>query len=237
MIVVDDVVKLYDLDLENNYIAAVPDLIMKSFVNKSVKTPKKLGRQVAAKYLSDIIGVTSENGPYFQAGTLVLDLERMRKSDLSTAMIADIQKNHYWFLDQDVLNKHLRGKVKLLDYKWNSVFIPDDHLAVLSEADNLIYKSSRENANIFHYAGIEKPWQKAQASAARYYWNYLRDTPWYEQTLLGLVAKKEPLSLQLPPQNSLRLAARIIWSRMPRFSRVLLRPVLKPIVWIARKFR
>lgn len=234
MVVLGDVSQLLDVDLEGHYLAAVPDIIMKTFLNKGVKTPKKVGGKGCAKYLSDIVGLNLSKHQYFQAGTLIFDLAKMRSDDLSLRMIADIKKNDYWFLDQDVLNKYLKGRVKFLPHEWNSVFVPDDHLRELSSDDLKIYEHSREHALVFHFAGIQKPWKKSSVFGGRYYWQYLRGTPWYEELLLGC-AETALNTSKITADSTISLWAlgQRVWGRLPRIVRF----PLKPVVWLLKKIR
>lgn len=228
MVVIGDVEELFDVDLGDKYIAAAPDLTMKTFINKGCKTSTLSGGKRCAKYLSDVLGLDLSIDEYFQAGTMVFDLEKMRAVGLADLMIEDVKSNNYWFLDQDVLNKYLKGKVKFLDCRWNSVFIPEDHLVELSLIDLDKYNASRESAAIFHFAGMNKPWKVSNVFGGRYYWKYLRNTPWHEEMLLGVFEQANK-----PQTISLRIVLKEVWARLPRVVKL----VLRPAVWLVRKMR
>lgn len=189
MTVLGDVGELTDLDLGSNVIAAVPDLIMRTFCTMGVRSIQEAGGRPALQYIQDTLGVEAGTEGYFQAGTLVIDLDKLRTLALGERMINDLRRNRYWFLDQDVLNKHLSGRVKLIDFTWNVVSIPEDHLQYLTTKDRAQYERSHEQPKIVHYAGVGKPWETSDNPFSFYYWQYLRLTPWYEKTLLRAVSR------------------------------------------------
>ena len=184
MTVLKDLSPLMDVEFGNSLAAAVPDLIMRTFCAMGARSLAETGAIPAQRYLQEKIGLEREPKSYFQAGVIVFNLAGMRKVLLSERMINDISSNIYWFLDQDVLNKHLAGKVVPLDFRWNTVYIPEDHQIHLSKLDSEAYERTQQDPWICHYAGIGKPWERGSNPLSHHYWRYVRNTPWYETTLL-----------------------------------------------------
>ena len=108
--VLDDLAALAEIDLGEAALAAVPDLVMRSFVGLKVAPRGHRGGDTAADYLAGHLGLPDAGRGYFQAGLLVMDLDRLREADLAGRMIRDLETQEFWFLDQDVLNKHLAGR-------------------------------------------------------------------------------------------------------------------------------
>lgn len=189
MTVVDSLEPLYDIDITNYYCAAVRDIIMRTFVHNRVPSHQPSGGLQAEEYLMKYVDMRTQAAAaaYFQAGTILFNLEKMREDNLSGKMIDDLIHKQYWFLDQDILNKYLGKKVKIIDNRWNVVYIPEEPLKILQGLELAEYQNSHINPAIIHFAGGDKPWVNANNPHAHYYWNYLRRTPWYETMLFWYV--------------------------------------------------
>ena len=187
MVVVDDLTEIYETDLEDNYVVATQDLIMRTFVHKKIKSHEASGGLETLDYLKTNVCLNHDPAQYFQAGTLLLNLQKIRESNIIGKMIDDISNNNYWFLDQDILNKYLGEKVKLVDNRWNVVHIPEGHVEHLHEDEMKKYIASLEDPAIIHYAGQGKPWKDNINPHSHYYWYYLRKTAWYETLLFGFI--------------------------------------------------
>lgn len=236
MVVLRDVAELYETELDGAVVAAVRDLIVQSFIAMGVQSIAESGSLRTSKYLADRLGINSSSPPYFQAGVLIFDLEKMRESSMSEKMIHALASEHYWFLDQDVLNKFVSGRVKYLDERWNTVFMDEQHFETLSADDQAAYKKTFENPWIVHYAGYVKPWQRAGHPLAGYYWNALRKTYWYETGLFSYMEKNSfggnsnasavPASRKYIVRQSLSLwLIRSIWRILPKKVQKIFNPI------------
>ncbi|WP_250534527.1 DUF4422 domain-containing protein [Caballeronia sp. AZ10_KS36] len=219
VVVLDDVSKVFDTDLGGKSIAAVRDLIMRAFVVQGVPSIATLGGKPSMKYLSDYLGLGDDHGNYFQAGVILFDLEKLRALNMSEKMIADLRNRRYWFLDQDVLNKHLARDVKYLSSNWNCVSLPAELGGVLPDALNREYERSIQAPSIIHYAGGQKPWDNFDSFFAHYYWYYLRLTPWYERVLARMVNAGPKTATSARKTTATRWMASRIWRSMPGFMR------------------
>lgn len=195
MVVVDSLLPLYNMETKDYYVLAAKDLIMRSFVHKKIRSHQESGGLESEEYLEKYVGMNKRSENYFQAGTLLLNLRKMRDDNLVGRMIDDISNKPYWFLDQDILNKYLGEKVKLIDNKWNVIHIPESHLETLTEEERKDYLDSQNNPVVIHYAGTGKPWLNNINPHSHYYWYYLRKTAWYETILFSFLA----VASQSPP--------------------------------------
>jgi lipopolysaccharide biosynthesis glycosyltransferase len=143
-------------------------------------------------------------------------------------MFQDLQTHHFWFLDQDVLNKHLVGKVKFIDHAWNTIAINEAHLHHLSPVDLGLYHASLKLPKIIHFAGINKPWKSSHHPFNHYYWYYLRSTIWYEKMLFQYVASFSSKPKRGSQENSPSLARKIlnaIWQPLPMPVKIIMQPL------------
>jgi len=152
LVVLGDVSKLYDVDMEGKILAAVPD--------QYVKNTKEF-----REYADKAVGV--DPSLYINAGVLVINLDEFRKNKIEQQFIDMITKYDFDLLDPDqaYLNYLCCDKILVLPNGWNKVPMP---LACDGEK------------NIVHYALYKKPWQYDDVIDGEYFWNYAKRSPFYE---------------------------------------------------------
>ncbi|WP_374488230.1 DUF4422 domain-containing protein [Zoogloea sp.] len=220
MIVLDDLSKLWTLDLEGKAVAAVPDVIMKSFVNFGTPAMREAGGKPSRLYLQEHVGLGNRVDDYFQAGLIVFDLDKYRDMDISDNALSDLLGKKYWFLDQDILNKYLLGCVKFIDTSWNCVNVSGDIIHGLNKEWGTKIAEDLKAPKIVHYAGYEaKPWNNKNAPWASVYWFYLRKTFWYE-SVTQRFEYAPTLEAAVHRSTSYKLL-RAVWRRCPSFVRTL----------------
>jgi len=218
-IVLDDLARLFDFPLgEGQVAAAVPDVIMKSFINRGVSAMREAGGAVSKIYLREYVGLGDGFTDYFQAGVMLFDLEKYRRLDVVERAIDDLAGKKYWFLDQDILNKYLLGKVALIDTSWNCVNSVNDISDYLDLEWREKSKQDFQAPKIVHYAGFEaKPWNNKSAPLAHYYWFFQRKTFWYESVFQRF---QSPNMIEYVHVHG--FAHRVfaaVWRRLPLFVR------------------
>lgn len=137
----NDIANLFNIDLEKNLLGAIPDASVQLFPE-------------FAQYVETVIRMPHEE--YFNAGVLVMDFERLRKFKLERKAIDLL--SHVTFKvaqDQDILNFLTKGKVKLLDKRWN----------VMPLGEKI------ENPYLVHYNLIFKPWKHKEIMYEEYFWD------------------------------------------------------------------
>ena len=176
MVVLDDIAKIFETDVSEKLLAACRDADSAGLYN---------GCQVGKKNYIDNILQLKRPYDYFQAGTILLNLEEFRKT-YSLEELLEFSASEEWQLqDQDVLNKLCEGRIAYLDMSWNvmvdlyGVRVKN----VISQAPHWLtdlYMTSRKNPKIIHYAGPEKPWFSPEMDYGWQFWTYARNTPFYE---------------------------------------------------------
>lgn len=176
-----DISKLFDIDIENKYLAAC-------------KTPKFLDFQIEH--------IPPEYQKYYFAGGLwVLNLKKMREDNLAQK-IKNIILNPPFFLkypDQDIMCLVCKDKVEYFSHSYISV---PERLPLLKSLqfkdeyypNNQLYDAAY-NPIIIHYAGI-KPWiQKCAGDELWFYW--LSKTPFVNYKNKLKTQKKSDIHLYL----------------------------------------
>lgn len=161
IVIVDDISELYDVDLEEKYLAGVkaPQFLHNEFLH----VDKKL------------------IGNYFAGGLWVMNLAKIRKDNLGQKILKLIKNPPYRFIwnDQDVMNLACDLKVAYIPYIYISI---PDWLPLLEKMNfkdeyypnNELYEAMY-NPKIIHYAGI-KPWGKHEAKKADLWFKWLDKT-------------------------------------------------------------
>lgn len=154
-IVVDgNIDDLYELDISEKCLAAVPDY----FVNKYFK-----------EYVNNL-GINE--GKYFNSGVVLFNLNKIRQIYKFSTAEKYIEENgkNFKFHDQEVLNALFKENVLLIDEQYNFI------AKYRGVKDFLKYKFLRnKNIKVIHYAGL-KPWNEMYYG--KYYakfWKYAKD--------------------------------------------------------------
>lgn len=162
LIVCDDLTGLYNTDIKDFYVGAVsePKYFFKFTLavnNKKIKI---------ADYLVNKLNI--HNKAYFNAGVMLLNLDKIRKDNIQEKSITFLSKNYpFVFVDQDVLNSIFHGKVKFLDRKYNVFY-------TIFPANNM--------PSILHFPGAEKPWNYYKKNEGfELYWKYFKLTHFYNE--------------------------------------------------------
>lgn len=187
IIIVGDIAKLYDIDLQDNLLGAVRDIDFLG--NLNVKHGKRMS------YAKDVLKMKNPYD-YFQAGVLVLNTKGMRNRYSIGQWLTYASNPNYIYNDQDVLNAYCEGKVLYLPWEWNVVHDCGGRVGSLfTQAPNDVYDAyvkSRSNPQIIHYAGYQKPWVDPDCDYASIYWRYARETPFYERLIKRVILANEP---------------------------------------------
>ena len=110
IVVVDDISKMYNIDLEGNIFGVITDDVINT-------TPQFV------VYAKDGVGV--EN--YFNSGVLLMDLDEYRKARVQERFVYLLVKYNFETAapDQDYLNVLCKDRVKFLDKGWDRMPIGD----------------------------------------------------------------------------------------------------------------
>jgi lipopolysaccharide biosynthesis glycosyltransferase len=114
-----------------------------------------------------------ESGGYFNAGVMLIDLERWREDEVGTRAAAYVEANRgsVMFWDQEGLNAVLCGRWGELDSRWNE----------FSASVALVQRrAAARDPWIVHFSGNLKPWvlpRPAMGNRALFY-EVLDETPW-----------------------------------------------------------
>lgn len=176
MVIKTDIAELFEENIDGYMLAACNDADTAGLYN---------GYQKGKKDYMDKILCIKEPYKYFQAGTILFNLDEIRKAYSSEKILNFASKEKWELQDQDVLNKLCEGKVKYIDMSWNAMV---DYgkiriskiIALAPQWLSNMYFIARKNPKIIHYAGPEKPWIYPEMDFGIDFWEYARKTQFYE---------------------------------------------------------
>lgn len=163
IVVKTDLANIWDISLEDYSLAACVDAANKSNV----------------RFYSDVhkpFGIDWKK--YFNAGFLVMNLEKIRETRALPDIVMDIIYQHpeLPYLDQDVLNIVFQNDTYFLSQRYNlpvGMRMTDYRLM-----KKLGISEGKFDDCILHFNGRKKPWKVYSGAVDEEYWQYFKKTPW-----------------------------------------------------------
>ncbi len=196
VIILSDLSKLFQVDLNDNIIGAVKNAGME----KEYKINKKY-----KEYIDNVLCIPVHNF-YFNSGVLLIDLNKWKEFGVKEKAIKELLQIEYLFAhDQDLLNKVLVNRSYQLDCSWNYQWT-----WMVSEDKDI----NLDDANIIHYVTGIKPWtyDTSDISPKEYsdspsllpwivklkycsdiWWKYAKGTICYEKLATDYLRKKKSI--------------------------------------------
>ena len=158
LIVYGDLKELYEIDLDDNYIAGVKDChIMEN-------TPYQIEHQC-------VLGLPTRER-YINSGVLVMNLKKMRQDNLVRSFIEQLKKEN-WYEDQDVLNFCCYPAIKIIPLKYNLFhFYLGKNISFLYDLpyEKWELEFDHEHPYILHMGGNYKPWNSFAVKRSNEWW-------------------------------------------------------------------
>lgn len=165
LIVLDNIAKLWDIDLEDNYIAGALD-------EGGILQIRRLGLPLSHNYIN--------------AGICVMNIKKMREMNLKHSYAEALYKNYdlITLQDQDILNITFVNKIKKIPLRWNvqSRFYKPNELEYAFSQKEL--EEAALMPAIIHYSDREKPWQNSCRHLLKSYYDFYKSrlsNEWLEQ--------------------------------------------------------
>lgn len=199
IIVNRDISPLFDINLKGYLLAAVRDTHVVGRMNENKKSVSecdnnrgKINRNPGLDYYKNTIGVEDKIS-YFQCGVSLYNIKEINIIFKPGYLINQATKIDFIWMDQDLINTIFKGKILPLDNKWN-VMIYNNFPIIdeknLPEPYKKQYFAAREDPYIIHYIGKRMPCFHPTADMYYYYWQYARNTPYYELLISTMINTK-----------------------------------------------
>jgi lipopolysaccharide biosynthesis glycosyltransferase len=159
LLVTTDLVRLWETDLGGCHLLAVRDPVVPLVSSRyGIRRWRELG--------------ISRDAPYFNAGVMLLDVDRWRNDDIG-GVAGDYlrQAPDVMFWDQEGLNAVLPGRWRELDSRWNRM------ASAMRRSDT---EEAHAAAWIVHFSGALKPWRlpEPRSGPCLLFYRHLDQTPW-----------------------------------------------------------
>ncbi len=171
LLVLDDVTKLWQMELGDAYCAAAIDIAC-PFVDARehfAVAEDAIADFGSVPYVAAISPIANwrelgidGSAAYFNSGVMVLNLERWRQDDISRKLFECLRENreHVWCWDQYALNVVFSGKWIPLEPKWNQgMHVHEYPGPEQCPIDAEQFSKMCNNPSIVHYTTEYKPWQ------------------------------------------------------------------------------
>lgn len=149
IVVQDDIKQLYDIDLCDNYVGAVPEVVCGVGFG-------------ADRYVSFLTGIGLKIGDnYCNSGCLLLNCKKIREDGIVERFVevAHRLKTVWKNPDQDVVNIACFGKILFLDRRFNFI-----HSSMVRYPDEI------SQAVVLHFVSANKPWFWFTCYPEKKYW-------------------------------------------------------------------
>ena len=152
-VILGDISELYNYDLGDNLIAGAPCEGVNSF-------------EVYREYVRTVDGLNPDY--FFNAGVILMNLKAFREEKFYEQFADLLQKYKFTLIqDEDYLNVLCQDRVLRLPRAWNKTPVSKDLLP-------------REDLRIVHYLMTWKPWRYEDVPYAEYFWEYAKQTEFYD---------------------------------------------------------
>ncbi len=156
VVVLSDIAKLYETDIGDNILGAVTDEVVTDI-------------PVFSDYSERFLGIPKEK--YFNAGILVMNLERMREINFQNQLFSLMKKYKFTVAqDQDYLNVLCYNSVKYVEKAWNKTPFKNCDTDILP--------------HIVHFKINLKPWHYRDIPFQDYFWENAQKTQYYKTLIL-----------------------------------------------------
>ena len=158
-VITGDVSELFNVNLGNNLVGAVPDGVVAAVP------------QFAA-YTEQGLGIQAKN--YFNAGVLCIHLAEWRKDNFYNKFCKLLCEYKFTVAqDQDYLNVLCKDRVQYIGEEWNK-------MPMCGERESL--------PKLVHFNLTAKPWRYVDVPYAKLFWGYAAKTEYYEKITADFAA-------------------------------------------------
>ena len=175
IVVNTDIYGLFELDLQDYYLAAAFDTHVVSYCTQNPPLEQRA-------YNIKQLGMKNPE-LYFQAGVSLFNINAIRRDFEECYLIKQGVSHKLRWLDQDLLNMLFYGKILRLPNKWN-VMVSNEPQNLdefhLPDALRTEYYEARRKPYIVHYVGRSMPCYTTHPDLFEYFWKYARMTEFYE---------------------------------------------------------
>lgn len=204
LIVIDDLQKIFDIDITDKYAAVVHDTFVEQHYRDGNLRTSSIPWYNYKDYGKMVLGKKNES--YFNAGVMLLNPKKMQNDNIQEKLWAFAKYIvPLEFQDQDVLNAVLEENVLFIKDTWNVLH---------GSAKSCNYQLS--DISIIHFVGRNKPWvsgfKNYNFSFVKKWWEYYKKSPYFKEA--DLETYESILSTQDSSQKSKPVKKKSIYEKL-----------------------
>lgn len=170
-IVLDDISRLYDLELGDHLVGGVLDKAFSICNSGDFKLAKaELSRLGYTNYQT-----------YINSGVLLINLSQWRSKNLTKKLLTLARENEFIFHDQDALNICCGESCLLIDERWNFSTHVSPELYGDEERKRIVDRIKTRDLGIVHYPGKFKPWCSSVGLMSGVWVDYAVKNPYFSE--------------------------------------------------------
>lgn len=182
-----DIADILEISMENYPLAACEEIL---WTKENRVGRIELGHNVS-EYISKTLNMS---GKYFNTGVLLIDIKKFNNIISFEDLLERAIKQEYINQEQCLLNKTFDGKIKKLPSVYNFEIYQGIYNSKAPTYRN--YMIDVDKAFVYHFLTAKKAWFYPDLPKADIWWQYARQTPFYEEILARLIDFR--VSQQLP---------------------------------------
>lgn len=180
LLIFEDIVNLYNIDLEDNLMGVVSDI--EYFQN----------RNSLSDYCTEKLEIESVF-KYFNSGVLLFNIQKCLLNEFLDKCLKQLRKvKEPICAAQCIINSVCKNKVKYMDWAWNAQYhiqsMDEHYYEKLPQRYLDKYNECLKNPKILHFTSGNKPWNNLEMNFADIYWEHAKMTPFYEQIIYANAA-------------------------------------------------
>lgn len=182
LILNDDILKLADIDLGDNVIAAAIEPIWRELYDCDLK----INGWCIKDYADNVLKL-SDKYEYYNMGVCVFNVQKYNLENSFEKIMKNIGNVKYLYQEQCALNYYFKNRILKLPEIWNFEVDPtiiNNNRDILEYTE---YKKQDVNAKIIHFLGPQKPWKNPYHYKSYLWWNSAKNTVFYEQILYDMM--------------------------------------------------
>mgnify|MGYP005764711051 CR=1 FL=1 len=161
LVVLDDLTKLYEMDIEQFYVAGVKDYGIQTLSDKRIQNSLEIHSMSS----------------YINAGVLLYNLEKIRRAGVDKQFLGGIGKK-WFFEDQDIINKYCYGRIGFLPLRYNVLYRYYQKISFIEEGfyPQAEMQEAQKQPAVLHFTGRDmKPWKFTRSRAAKHWWKFAKE--------------------------------------------------------------
>ena len=172
-----DASELFDIDMKNQPLAACLEVLW--------SPENRIGKCQSGQNIENYVKNIIQTQDYYNTGVLLIDVPKFNQKTSFKKLIKIALENNFINQEQDVLNKVFSKNILSLNYSFNyEIFLHPFGGTHPSYED---YLQKIEHAKIYHYLTRIKVWFYPETPKGHIWWQYARQTPFYEEILQRLI--------------------------------------------------